>query len=229
VGLIVVVRIGLYLKLDITGRNSSNWSHEGWLHNGVYYPTSKDFRHAFENGKVEMTTRNIGANETWIGTDRDGPELKYDERPPPQQIAPGGQRFAVDEDAQYVEWMDFSFYWGFSRDTGMKLWDLKYKGERIVYELGLTEAIAHSESYSLSLISLNVELIFRFMNYRRRKRSRPVWYCLCRYVLCKLAHLPLSYHTLPLTEFAPHQRPGPASPSLPISPILLIYASSLSQ
>lgn len=104
---------GLYIKLDITGRDPSGWSHEGWLHNGIFYPTSQDFRHAYENGKVEFTTRNIGANETWIGTDRDGPELKYDERPPPQQIAPGGQRFAVDEEAQYAEWMDFSFYWGF--------------------------------------------------------------------------------------------------------------------
>ncbi|GAA5930824.1 uncharacterized protein JCM15063_002470 [Sporobolomyces koalae] len=134
---------GLYLKLDITGRNSSDWTHEGWLHNGIFYPTTADFRHAFENGKVEVTTRNIGANETWIGTDRDGVELPYDSRPPPMPIAPGGQRFAVDEDAQYVEWMDFSFYWGFSRDTGMRLWDVKYKGERVLYELGLTEALAH--------------------------------------------------------------------------------------
>ncbi|GAA5960930.1 hypothetical protein JCM3765_007545 [Sporobolomyces pararoseus] len=134
---------GLYLKLDITGRNPAEWKHEGWLHNGIFYPTSQDFLHAFKAGKVEVTTRNIGANESWIGTDRDGPELKYDERPPPQQIAPGGQRFAIDEDSQYVEWMDFSFFWGFSRDSGMRIWDLKYKGERIVYELGLTEALAH--------------------------------------------------------------------------------------
>ncbi|GAA6007466.1 hypothetical protein JCM11491_004172 [Sporobolomyces phaffii] len=134
---------GLYLKLDITGRDPSEWRHDGWLHNNIYYPSSEAFRNAFENGKIEMTTRNDGASQSWIGTDRDDPELPYDERPPPQQIAPGGQRFAVDDDAQYVEWMDFSFYYGFSRDSGMRLWDVKYKGERIVYELGLTEALAH--------------------------------------------------------------------------------------
>lgn len=39
--------------------------------------------------------------------------------------------------------MDFSFYIAFSRDTGMTLFDIKYKGERIIYELGLQEAIAH--------------------------------------------------------------------------------------
>lgn len=31
----------------------------------------------------------------------------------------------------------------FTRDTGMRLFDIKYKGERIIYELGLQEAIAH--------------------------------------------------------------------------------------
>jgi hypothetical protein len=31
----------------------------------------------------------------------------------------------------------------FTRDTGMRLYDIKYKGERVAYELGLQEAIAH--------------------------------------------------------------------------------------
>lgn len=39
--------------------------------------------------------------------------------------------------------MDFSFYLAFTRDTGMRLYDVKFKGERIIYELGLQEAIAH--------------------------------------------------------------------------------------
>ena len=39
--------------------------------------------------------------------------------------------------------VDFSFYLSFSRDTGLRLFDIKYRGERIIYELGLEEAIAH--------------------------------------------------------------------------------------
>ena len=31
---------------------------------------------------------------------------------------------------------DFSFFITFTRDTGMRLFDIKYKGDRIVYELG---------------------------------------------------------------------------------------------
>lgn len=39
--------------------------------------------------------------------------------------------------------MDFSFYISFSRDTAVKLHDIRYKGERVIYELGLQEALAH--------------------------------------------------------------------------------------
>lgn len=39
--------------------------------------------------------------------------------------------------------VDFSFYITFTRDTGMKFFDIKYRGETVVYELGLQEAIAH--------------------------------------------------------------------------------------
>ncbi len=52
-------------------------------------------------------------------------------------------RFSVDVARQYVEWMDFSFYIGFSRDTGLSLFDVRYHGERVLFELGLQEALAH--------------------------------------------------------------------------------------
>ncbi|PPQ88080.1 hypothetical protein CVT24_002552, partial [Panaeolus cyanescens] len=39
--------------------------------------------------------------------------------------------------------MDFEFYIGFNKDVAVTLYDIKYKGERIFYELGLEEALAH--------------------------------------------------------------------------------------
>ena len=42
--------------------------------------------------------------------------------------------------------MDFSFYFTSLRDTGVQLHNIKYKGERIIYELGLQEALAHYAS-----------------------------------------------------------------------------------
>lgn len=39
--------------------------------------------------------------------------------------------------------MDWSFYIAFRRDTGLRLYDIKFRGERIIYELGMEEAAAH--------------------------------------------------------------------------------------
>ena len=66
-----------------------------------------------------------------------------DAKPPPQAVSPAGARYSVDQKAKYVRWMDFSFYIGFTRDRGIALFDVRHKGQRILYELGLQEALAH--------------------------------------------------------------------------------------
>ena len=52
-------------------------------------------------------------------------------------------RFKVDNRQKYVEWMGFSFYLSFSDGAGMAFHDIRFKGERIIFELGLQEALAH--------------------------------------------------------------------------------------
>ena len=69
--------------------------------------------------------------------------MPFDKMYPAAPVAPAGSRFTVDETQKYVKWMDFEFYIGFNRDTGMSLHNIKYKGQRIIYELGLQEALAH--------------------------------------------------------------------------------------
>lgn len=66
-----------------------------------------------------------------------------DTAPPPVHVAPAGSRYAVDPEEKYVEWMGFSFYIGFTRDAGMGLYDIRFQGERLIYELSLQEALAH--------------------------------------------------------------------------------------
>lgn len=133
--------LGLYFKSDVTGRDPSQWSLEGWLYNGVFYETTDDFRTAYWNGSIVKNAPNVDG--TWAHSDQQGEILPMDAMYPPTMIAPSGTRFAVDASAKYVEWMDYSFYIGFSRDTGVSLHDIRYKGERLIYELALQEALAH--------------------------------------------------------------------------------------
>ncbi|KAJ7186602.1 copper amine oxidase [Mycena filopes] len=131
---------GLFFKGDITGRDSSKWRLLGWLYGDIFYSTTEEFRAAWKSPDFVKYDLNLPGK--WIGTDQTGEFFPADNIAPPVAVQPNGQRFAVDEAQKYVEWMDFSFYITFTRDTGLRLFDIKYRGERIIYELGLQEAIA---------------------------------------------------------------------------------------
>ncbi|KAK0543019.1 hypothetical protein OC846_006302 [Tilletia horrida] len=133
---------GLYFKADVTGRDPSLWSVDGWLYNNIFYNSTDAFRQAWNSSSFEkIPARN--EQGSWGGTDRVGESFKYDARVGPLTVYPGGKRYAVDADKKYVEWGAFSFYMGFSRDAGIQLYNIRYNGQRIVYHLGLQEAIAH--------------------------------------------------------------------------------------
>nr|XP_031863935.1 uncharacterized protein CI109_000579 [Kwoniella shandongensis]KAA5531007.1 hypothetical protein CI109_000579 [Kwoniella shandongensis] len=132
---------GLYFQCDITGRDPSKYGLMGILYGDEYYTSTAEFRSAWEKPDFKKYTPNMQGD--WVGTDQAGEQLPLETLPPPRNIQPGGQRFKVDEENKYIEWMDFTFYLTFTRDTGMRLYDIKYKGERIIYELGLQEAVAH--------------------------------------------------------------------------------------
>nr|KIR88896.1 hypothetical protein I308_00977 [Cryptococcus tetragattii IND107] len=132
---------GLYIQTNITGRDKSKWGLIGILYGDEYYTSVDEFRAAWQNPDFKKFIPNYSGN--WIGTDQAGNVMPFETEAPPMNVQPGGQRFKVDEENKYIEWMDFSFYLTFTRDTGMRLYNVKFKGERIIYELGLQEAIAH--------------------------------------------------------------------------------------
>ncbi|KAK6992126.1 amine oxidase [Favolaschia claudopus] len=132
---------GLFFKSDITGRDPSKWKVLGWLYGDIFYSTTEEFRQAWKSPGFVKYQLNLPGE--WIGSDQTGQHFLADTIAPPVAVQPNGQRFSVDEKQKYVEWMDFSFYITFTRDTGLRLFDIKYRGERVIYELGLQEAIAH--------------------------------------------------------------------------------------
>ncbi|GBF94703.1 amiloride-sensitive amine oxidase [Raphidocelis subcapitata] len=58
----------------------------------------------------------------------------------PVQYEPYGRRFTIK--GNKVEWLGWSMYVGNKPTSGMRLWDIRFKGERIVYELSLQEEMA---------------------------------------------------------------------------------------
>lgn len=148
---------GLYMKFDITGREyvsqllhskayllttfHHGYSPAGWkllaiLYNNIMYESSDpvaEFRAAWEKPDFVKLPKTVEGE--WAYTGPQGDALPYDTESPPIAVQET-KRWTVDKDARYFKWMDFSFYMGFSRDVGVTLYDIKYKGKRIIYELG---------------------------------------------------------------------------------------------
>lgn len=97
---------GLAVRTDLTGRDPSKWSVLGWYYNGEFWDTTESFRTAFENGTFEILK--VDQDGDWDATSPTGPVYEHDQTPPPTEVQPSGQRFAVDEEETYIEWSMYS-------------------------------------------------------------------------------------------------------------------------
>lgn len=149
---ISLLPLGLYMRTDITGRDPSKWKVTGWVYNNEFYPNLDEFRKVMN----EPTFESLGVNvdEPWAHTRTHGESVPLDNLPPPASVQAGKERFAVDEEESYVTWselpserciqkpnvsndipVDFSFYVSITRDNGLRLYDVRFKGKRVLYEV----------------------------------------------------------------------------------------------
>ncbi|KAJ6118214.1 membrane copper amine oxidase [Penicillium samsonianum] len=131
---------GLYVKLDTTGRDPNKWKVLRWYYNGHLYHSTEDFRAAWQSPGFDKLPPNHDG--PWTTIEEFSSHVYEREKPAPIMIHAGGPRYQLDRHAQYVSWMGFTFYWSFAQATGITLFDVRFQGDRILYELGLQEAMA---------------------------------------------------------------------------------------
>jgi len=145
--------LDFYLLIDCSGTDPSLYSLKGFVTNEKFYPTIADLRSAFESGDLAMEFDQT-LDASWALVDYK-PELgvrDLEERLAPSTLEIGGKRYKLDKKNQYVEYMGWSFYMSFSRTLGIMFYDIKFKGERILYELSMQEATAQYGEYSFCLL-----------------------------------------------------------------------------
>ena len=132
---------GLYVKLDTTGRDPKKWEVLHWFYDNVLYNSTEAFRAAWATPRFVITPPNLDGDWTSI-------ENISDNEPEAQKLAASSdnqaprRRYTFDKEQKFVSWMGFEFYMAFSAVTGVTLYDVRFKGERILYELGLQEALS---------------------------------------------------------------------------------------
>ncbi|RDW84682.1 hypothetical protein BP6252_02272 [Coleophoma cylindrospora] len=131
---------GLYFKLDVSEADYLNWSIMKWMYNGIVYHSTEEFRKATKEAGFVKTP--INRDGDWTLTEDFDSDVKERDIPPPVMVQ-SAPRYGLDRKQQYVSWMGFEFYIAHSQITGITLFDIKFQGEPIIYELGLQEAMAH--------------------------------------------------------------------------------------
>nr|POE79850.1 amiloride-sensitive amine oxidase [copper-containing] [Quercus suber] len=132
---------GLYVKIYASDPHMENWKTGQYHYNGITYEHEQAFRRAIQTPGFKRTAMNLDG--PW--TDTEDFESSPDGRdlPPPVTVQPYGPRYKLDRKQNFISWFGFDFYITTSQATGVSIFDIKFKGQRVMYELGLQEAMAH--------------------------------------------------------------------------------------
>jgi primary-amine oxidase len=79
----------------------------------------------------------------------------------PINIPAGGNRYTINSQTSHVRYPGWDFFLSWRRETGLSFWNLKFRGDSILYEVSLQEA---SASYSMASdpAAMNSQLLDRF-------------------------------------------------------------------
>ena len=132
--------VGFEVLLDTGGNDVSRWKVDKIFYNNATYDNVTDLLDAF----------NAGSRMSVPAPEDNGKFSSYERRgtppqPPkplrnPQIFEPDGKRYTVS--GRHVEYMGWSFCFRARTSSGIQLFDIKFKGDRIVYELSPQEAEA---------------------------------------------------------------------------------------
>ncbi|NWV01696.1 AOC3 oxidase, partial [Upupa epops] len=129
--------VGLEVLVEHRDLQVSRWQLLHVFYNGQYFASTGDLEDAFLANRVEVIRIKKPRAEDVLGSLRS-------QRPPgspaPLHYEPQGHRYSVRDNR--ITFQGWSIAFGMNPNSGPRLFDIRYRGERIVYELSLQEALA---------------------------------------------------------------------------------------
>ncbi|CAL9698263.1 unnamed protein product [Knipowitschia caucasica] len=132
--------IGFEILINHQNLDPEKWTVEKVWFNSVYFDSVEELVEKYEAGKLEdfpnlpdqddIYSTYIPRGNSNTPTDIHGPKL----------VEPQGRRYHVDRN--FVEYAGWSFSYRVRSSAGLQVFDLRFNGERIAYEISLQEAIA---------------------------------------------------------------------------------------
>ncbi|XP_046545523.1 amiloride-sensitive amine oxidase [copper-containing]-like [Haliotis rubra] len=124
------------------GVNTNTWyAHSLYYLDQGPFPTAEALLSAYNNGTLRKVALPRGYRQTLFSTtypkQNNDKHRESSDKAPPRSYYPSGQRYSIHDHA--VKWMDWEFVVGSSQFRGPSVYDVKFKGERIVYENSLND------------------------------------------------------------------------------------------
>ena len=141
--------IGLAMLIDHKSLNSSKWSVLQCSYNGQGPFNSIDaLATAFNQGKLQIAKYPVPKAGTasaplWSSMRRRGAVRPLESKPSPKLVQEGGPRYVVK--GRQVQYLSWDLHIGYELISGIRFNDIRFRGQRIMYELALQDAYA---SYS---------------------------------------------------------------------------------
>lgn len=135
---------GLYARVDIRKDSGpGQWEVDLWFYNGQLFENEDHLRSAMKDPNSGFLKTPANLDGPWTDTEDFDSHPDGRELPPPVSIQPLGPRYKLDKTERFVSWFGFEFYLTTTQATGVSFFDIRFKGQRVMYELSLQEALAH--------------------------------------------------------------------------------------
>ncbi|XP_029942692.1 LOW QUALITY PROTEIN: amiloride-sensitive amine oxidase [copper-containing]-like [Salarias fasciatus] len=133
--------VGFEVLINHRDLDPEKWTVEKVWYNSMYFDSVEELVEKYESGKVgkvklpdhdenDLFSTYVPRGHFNTPTDIHGPKL----------VEPQGRRYHIDRN--FVEYAGWSFAYRVRSTAGLQVFDLRFNGERIAYEISLQEAIA---------------------------------------------------------------------------------------
>ncbi|CAG5131614.1 unnamed protein product [Candidula unifasciata] len=125
--------------VDTTSSDHSQWFVAKLWYANVVYDSYQSLIDSYDCGRINKTkvTRPVDDENLFSSLKRRGKFQPPNPQRPPTVVEPDGKRYSVKD--RKVNYLDWSFNFRLSVLTGPAVYDVRFKGQRIAYELGLNE------------------------------------------------------------------------------------------
>ncbi|CAG9988308.1 unnamed protein product [Clonostachys byssicola] len=136
-----LIPIDFYVLIDWTGTDYTQWKLKGFVTKERFFPTVDELRKAYNLGELKQEF-DQHKNYDWalVKYQSELGQRPLESRVAPQSLEIGGKRYKLDPKQNYVEYMGWSFYATYTKSLGLMFYDIRFNGERILYELSMQEA-----------------------------------------------------------------------------------------